>query len=311
MFAYHGSVREYVEVRVKSVLNRVEGMPFRWSVNPYRGCVHGCPFCYARKTHWFLDQDGVANWSRRIFVKVNAPDILRAELARPTWRREEVAVGTATDPYQPIEGKYRITRRILQVLCEFRTPASLVTRSPLVVRDLDVLQDLARRAHVTVCVSIATLDTRLARELEPGVAPPTQRLQAVARLVHHGIPVGVLLAPILPGLTDAPKNLQAVIRAACDHGAHFVGYNVLYLGQVTREAFFGFLRERHPDLVPLYERLYPRTHAPRAYTAAVGRIVAAYRARSGLGPPRPRGRAAPEQLALFPEDRLDAREPEM
>jgi DNA repair photolyase len=299
-------VREYVEVRVKSVLNRVEGMPFRWSINPYRGCAHGCPFCYARKTHWFLDQDGVADWSRRIFVKVNAPDILRAELARPTWRREEVAVGTATDPYQPIEGKYRITRRILEALVDFRTPASLVTRSPLVVRDLDVLQDLARGAHVTVCVSIATLDARLARELEPGVAPPTQRLRAVARLVHHGIPVGVLLAPILPGLTDAPKNLQAVIRAACDHGAHFVGHNVLYLGQVTREAFFGFLRERHPDLVPLYERLYPQTYAPRAYTEAVGRIVTAYRARSGFGPSRPRARPTPEQLELFPYDRMDA-----
>lgn len=293
-------MREYVEVRVKSVLNRVEGMPFRWSINPYRGCAHGCPFCYARKTHWFLDQDGVADWSRRVFVKVNAPDVLRAELARPTWRREEVAVGTATDPYQPIEGKYRITRRILEVLAEFRTPASLVTRSPLVVRDLDVFQDLARRAHGTVCISIATLDARLARELEPGVAPPAQRLRAVARLAHHGVVVGVLLAPILPGITDGPENLGAVIRAAWDHGAHFVGHNVLYLGPVTREAFFGFLRERHPDLLPLYERLYPQTYAPRAYTEAVGRIVAAHRARSGFSPSRPRSRLIPEQLELFP-----------
>lgn len=288
-----------MEIRVRSVLNRVEGMPFRWSINPYRGCAHGCPFCYARKTHWFLDQDGVADWSRRVFVKVNAPEVLRAELARPTWRREEVAVGTATDPYQPIEGKYRITRRILEALAEFRTPASLVTRSPLVVRDLDVLEDLARGAHVTVCVSLATLDPRLARDLEPGVAPPAQRLRAVARLAHHGIPVGILLAPILPGLTDTAESLGTVIRAACDHGAQFVDHNVLYLGPVTREAFFGFLRERHPHLVPLYERLYPRTYAPRVYTDAVGRVVAAHRARFDVRGSRPRGRLAPEQLELF------------
>jgi DNA repair photolyase len=157
---------EWVEVNVKSVLNRVEGMPFRWSINPYRGCSSGCVFCYARRTHWFLDQDGVNDWASKVFVKVNAPEVLRLELSRRTWKRELVALGTATDPYQAAEGRYRLTRRILEALRDFRNPASIVTRHPTILRDIDLLQDLARRAGVTVCVSVATTDERLAREID-------------------------------------------------------------------------------------------------------------------------------------------------
>lgn len=293
-------VPELVEVRVKSVLNRVCGMGFAWSVNPYRGCAHGCPFCYARRTHWFLDEDGVRGWSTRIFVKVNAPQVLRAELARPSWKRELVAVGTATDPYQPAEARYRITRGILEVLAEFRTPASLVTRSPLVLRDLDVLQDLARRAGLTVCISLVTLDPELARQIEPTVALPRHRLRTVQQLSEAGIRTGVLLAPVLPGLTDSPENLDAVIRAAANSGAHFVAHNVLHLGEVTRDAFWRFLEARYPQLLPTYRDLYPRRYAPSAYRRQIALRVAQSRNRARFRAgtvlqPTP----APRQLTLL------------
>lgn len=267
------TTREFIEITVKSVLNRVAGMPFRWSINPYRGCAHGCLFCYARRTHWFLDEDGIDGWSSRVFVKVNAPEVLRRELARPSWGRDEVALGTATDPYQAIEGKYRITRRILEALRDFRTPVGIVTRSPLVRRDVDVLTDLARAAGATVCVSIATVDPATAREVEPAVAPPRQRLRVVEALSAAGIRTGVLLAPVLPGLTDDPRALEAVVRAARDHGAHFVGHNVLHLGDVTRDAFFRYLGRCHPDLVGRYRSMYAGKYAPATYRAWVARLV--------------------------------------
>ena len=292
--------REFVETEAKSVLNRVTGMPFRWSINPYRGCSHGCIFCYARRTHWFLAEDGVNQWSTKIFVKINAPQVLRRELNRPGWRREEVALGTATDPYQAAESQYRITRGILEALRDFRTPVGIVTRSPLVLRDLDILTEMARRVDVTVCVSVATTDPVLARQIEPTVSSPAQRLRAVETLASHGIRTGVLLAPILPGLTDHRDSLAAVIRAACDAGASFVGHRVLYLGEVTKDAFMQFLGHHYPDLVPAYLRLYPRQYAPAAYEQRVTGIVAAEKAKVRplehryLRPP-----GAPEQLALL------------
>lgn len=294
---------EWVEVHVRSVLNRVQGMPFRWSVNPYRGCQHACVFCYARRTHWFLDQDGVADWGRRIFVKVNAPQVLRRELADPRWTREEVHVGTATDPYQPAEGVYRLTRQILQALGDHRTPAVVVTRSTMVVRDADVLQAMARGAGVAVCVSVATLDEALARQIEPDVPPPLRRLQALRALAEAGIPTGVLLAPVLPGLTDDPAQLAAVVAAARDHGARWLWTNTLHLGHVTRQAFFHFLRRWDPRLVPEYERLYRGAYAPRAYQRRVQEVVSALRARWGLGtrtdpPPPPPAPDAPRAHQL-------------
>ena len=292
--------RQITEMAVQSVLNRVKGMPFKWSVNPYRGCAHGCVFCYARRTHWFLEEDGVREWSSKIFVKVNAPDVLRNELRRPGWKREEVALGTATDPYQAIERRYKVTRRILEALCEYRTPVGIVTRSPMILRDIDVLRELSQRAGVTVCVSIATTDARIAREIEPTVALPAQRFRAVQRLSAAGIRAGVILAPILPGLTDDPAALNSVIQAAHDHGAHFVHHNVLHLGDVTRDAFFQFLQARHPALVPRYLRMYHGKYAPDAYRADVGEIVEASKkrhaiqARRHVTPP-----PEPAQLPLF------------
>jgi DNA repair photolyase len=258
------------------------------------------PFCYARRTHWFLDEDGVDRWASKIFVKVNAPEVLRRELGRSSWTREEVALGTATDPYQAIEGRYRVTRRILEALRDFRTPVSIVTRCPMIVRDVDLLSEMAARTAVTVCVSIATIDPARAREIEPTVAPPAQRLRAVRTLVARGIRTGVLLAPILPGLTDHPEGLAAVIRAAADAGASFVGHRVLYLGHVTKDAYYQFLDRRHPGLLPLYHRLYPGQYAPPAYAREIARVVAQEVADAGpldtRYPPPPK---VPQQIALF------------
>lgn len=261
---------QVIEAPAKSVLNRVTGMPFfDWSVNPYRGCYHQCVFCYARRSHSYLEEDGVGAWGSRIFVKVNAPAVLRAELSRRSWKHEMVTIGTITDPYQPLEGKYRLTRGILQALRDFDTPASLITRSPLVIRDVDVLADLARVAGVSVSVSIATLDDKLAREIEPTVAPPRKRLLAVERLAAAGIRVNVALAPILPQITDNVENIETVIRAARDAGAVNVWHNTLHLHEVTRDAFFAYLRERRPESIADYARYYRGKYAPRAVSEKI------------------------------------------
>jgi DNA repair photolyase len=254
---------EVVEQRAKSIINAVVGMPFKWSINPYRGCYHQCRFCYARRTHTYLEEDGVNNWGAKIYVKVNAPAVIRTELAKRGWKRETVAIGTVTDPYQPLEGRYRVTRGILKALRDYQSPASLITRSPLVVRDIDVLQGLARVASASVSISVATLDEKIAREIEPTVAPPRQRLRAVRMLADAGIHVNVALAPVLPHLTDTPENIEAVVRAARDAGAAKVWHNTLYLHDITRETFFGYLREYRPELLAQYAQEYRGTYAPR------------------------------------------------
>ena len=269
---------EVVEQHAKSVLNAVKGMPFAWSVNPYRGCYHQCVFCYARRTHSYLEEDGVDRWGSRLFVKVNAPAVLRTELAKRTWRHEQVAIGAVTDPYQPLEGRYRLTRGVLEAFADYETPAAIITRSPLVVRDVDVLRRLARVAGTSVSVSIATTDETLARELEPTVAPPRQRLRAVRMLAEAGIKVSVALAPILPQITDSQENVEAVVRAAREAGAVKVWHNTLYLHDVTREAFFAYLRSRRPDLIAHYARTYKGKYAPREVHHAIDeRVEAAMR----------------------------------
>src|SRR2546427_13102547 len=273
---------EWVEIQVKSVLNRVQGMPFKWSINPYRGCSHSCIFCYARRTHWFLDQDGVNGWGSRIFVKVNAPEVLRRELAHHSWTREEVHLGTATDPYQPAEGSYKISRQILEALLAAQTPVNIVTRSTMIIRDVDLLTRLAEGPGAMVCFSIATMDAAVAREIEPDVPPPLRRLEALRSLAQAGVPVAVLLAPVLPGITDQPKQLSAVVEAAKEYGASSLCTNALHLGDVTRQAFFQYLGHRRPELIPEYERMYRGKYAPSAYRRHVQEVVAALKARHGL-----------------------------
>lgn len=219
-------------------------------------------------------------------MKVNAPAVLRTELAKRAWAHENVAIGTVTDPYQPLEGRYRLTRGILQALRDYDTPASLITRSPLVIRDVDVLRDLARVAGASVSISIATMDERVAREIEPTVAPPQKRLQAVAKLAQAGVKVHVALAPILPHITDSPENVEAVVRAAREAGAHAVWHNTLYLHEVTRDAFFGFLRSHRPDLLAEYASAYRGKYAPReVHNAIEARVTAALRRFPKHAPP--------------------------
>src|SRR5262245_51096361 len=283
----------YVETEAKSVLNAVRGMGFRWSANPYRGCVHGCHYCFARRYHTYLDLGTGDDFSGVILVKTNAVQILRRELSRPSWRCETVAVGTATDPYQPIEGRFRLTRGMLEALADARTPASVVTKGPMVIRDRDVLAGLRDRAAVSVCVSVSTLDTDLWRRLEPGTAPPRQRLRVVAALAAAGIRVGVLLAPIVPGLTTDRANLEAVVRGAAEHGAAFLGAGVLHLEPGVREHFDGFLRAEAPELLPMYRRLYPGTRVPDGVERSLAAAVGELRERYGL-PDRPAATPAPD-----------------
>jgi len=287
------------EIACKSVLNAVRGMPFAWSINPYQGCYHQCVFCYARATHRYRELDGVGSWGSRLRAKVNAPEVLRRELARPAWRNEHVAIGTATDPYQAIEGRYRITRRILVELARAATPAHLITRSPLIVRDLDVITSLSRAAEFSVCVSLPTLDPDLARRIEPTVAPPAQRLRAVRTLAGAGIRVGVAIAPVLPHLTDDRATLEGVVRAASDAGAAFAWHGVLNLGDVTRDAFFGYLDADQPQLVATYREMYRSRYAPAAYVRTVRHRVVEARRSIPFAPPGLIVAAPPRELTLL------------
>jgi DNA repair photolyase len=282
----------YEEMSCSSAIHRVQGMPFRWSLNPYKGCVHGCQYCYARRYHSFLDLNAGADFSGVVFVKANLPAVLRRELSRPSWGREEVAVGTATDPYQPIEGRYRLTRACLQAFADHANPLSLVTKGTLIVRDVDVLADLAAVPGCTVVFSLTTLDTVLWQQLEPGTPPPHQRLAAMRRLADAGVRAGVLLAPVLPGLTDDPASLERLVRAAADHNAQFLGARTLFLQPGTREHFLGFLRGSYPGLLEEYERLYPGAYTPKRFQESVHRSVVRLKEEAGLcDQPSPPNRA--------------------
>jgi len=292
----------YRENPCRTALNPVTGMDFKWSLNPYMGCEHRCTFCYVRAFELRADRPADDRYGQSIRVKVNIAEVLRLELARRTWQRELVAIGAATDPYQPAEGRYRLTRRCLQVLAAARNPLSLITRGPLVVRDIDVLQEASRRAEVSVNLSVPTLDERVWRTTEPGTPPPRQRLRAVRRLVDAGIKAGVGVAPILPGLSDRPEQLDEVVRAARDAGATHLWANLLYLRPGTREHFLDHLARDWPAELERYERLY----RGRAYLAAtesepIRREIAALRARHEVADRRARPPVpmpAPAQLPL-------------
>jgi DNA repair photolyase len=262
-----------VEYRIepcKSALNPVRGMGFKWSLNPYMGCVHRCTFCYVRHFEHRADRPSDERYGSSIRVKSNVADVLRRELARPTWQREQVVLGAATDPYQPAEARFRLTRACMLELSAAWTPFSIITRGPLVVRDTDVLQDASDRVDVSVTFSIPTLDPEVWRTTEPGTAPPTSRLEAVRRLADAGVEVGVGMAPILPGLSDRPEQLAEVVRAAREAGARGIWANLLFLRPGTREHFLEALARDWPEQVPRYEELY----ADRAYLpAAVAKPV--------------------------------------
>jgi DNA repair photolyase len=273
----------YQEVTCRSALNPVKGMPFEWTLNPYRGCTHGCHYCYARRYHSQFELGADDEFASVIFVKTNVIEVLRRELRRPSWDRQLVAVGTATDCYQPIEGHYKLTRRALQAFCEVSNPVSVITKGPMIVRDRDILADLSRRAECTVCVSVPCVDEDVWRALEPGTAHPLQRLRAVRALVDAGIRAGVLMNPIVPGISSRPALIERTIKAIADHGARFVGCNVMYLQDGTKDHFMRWLQQEYPQLVDGYTRLYANKYPPSAYRDEVKKIVGLMSARHGQG----------------------------
>ena len=273
----------YQEITCRSALNPVKGMPFKWTLNPYRGCTHGCHYCFARLYQTQFELGPGDEFSSLIFVKVNFAEVLRRELDKPSWTREQVALGTATDPYQPIEGHYKLTRRSLEALIAARTPVGIVTKGPMIVRDADRLAELSRVATCTVCMSVPTVHEETWRALEPGTAHPLQRLRAVRTLREAGIHAGVLMAPVVPGFTTQSAKLEATIKACADHGAAFMGANVLYLKGGTKDHFMGFLRHSFPGMVQSYERLYPGAYASPEYAGAVRAMIEMLQDRHDVG----------------------------
>jgi len=258
MFYYRRMRVEYREEPCKSALNRVKGMPFEWSLNPYMGCVHRCTFCYVRAFERRADRPADERYGTSIRVKVNVAEVLRAELARPSWRRNGIVIGAATDPYQPAEGRYRLTRSCLETLRDAANPFSIITRGPMIVRDVDVLAEASRRAEVSVTFSVPTVDDDVWRTTEPGTAPPRQRLRALRTLVEAGVRVSVGMAPLLPGLSDHPSSIERVVVAAREAGACGIWANLLHLRAGTREHFLSCLERDWPALLPDYRRLYAR-----------------------------------------------------
>jgi DNA repair photolyase len=246
------------EVRAQSALNHVPGSRygFSWTVNPFRGCSHACTYCFARRTHTYLDMGAGRDFEREIVVKVNLPELLRAELRRPSWKRELVALGTNTDPYQWVESRYRMMPEILAALEEAETPVSILTKSPLVLRDVEIYARMAKKLPVSVNLSVPTLDEEAWRATEPHTPSPAARLDAVAELRSRGIDSGVLIAPLMPGINDDPAQVQPIVQRAKEAGATFLGGVALHLKGEVKDVFFAWLQAKRPDLLPKYEALY-------------------------------------------------------
>lgn len=299
-------------IQAKTVLNRMR--PFRsgsdnetrhfasWSINPYRGCQHACAYCYARRTHIAFDLDGGRAFEQEIFVKENAALVLREQLRHrrhAAWE-QPIVIGSAVDPYQPVEGKQQITRSILKVLRDYKAPVTIITKNSMIVRDIDILSTIAQQNYCAVFMSITTMDADLARRLEPATPPPQQRLRAIQRLVKSGIPAGVMLAPVMPWLTDGTGMLEQVALEACHHSAQWLTSGVLRLHPDVKPWFFEWLGNERKDLLPAYERWYVRADPPQLYHDRVHNRVETIRASLGLanGPKDYVPRHA-QQMALF------------
>jgi DNA repair photolyase len=308
----------FYEVRAKSALNHVpkqSRMPFRWTINPYRGCSHACAYCFARPTHKYLDFNPGRDFEREIVVKVNVPEVLRTELARPSWKGEHVALGTNTDPYQWVEGRYKLMPGIWEAFRDFANPCSVLTKSPLVLRDLKLLQEINQVAPVSANLSVPTLDERAWRATEPHTPNPRARLEAVAELNRAGIPTGVLIAPLMPGINDAPEQVERILELATEAGATSIGGIALHLRGEVRDVWFEWLEAYRPDLIPRYKQLYARgAYAPPAERQRLQDLATPpggtssprryLRDRDLVAPPRDRPKRAPPppeptQPALF------------
>jgi DNA repair photolyase len=278
------------EVRCRSALNRVPDasrVPFRWTINPYRGCSHACVYCFARNTHTYLDLDAGADFDRQIVVKTNIADVLRRELARPRWTREHVAMGTNTDPYQRAEGRYRLMPPVIAALAGSRTPFSILTKGTLLSRDLPLLSAAAERVKVGVSISLGLLDEELHRTLEPGTPTPRARLDLIRRIRAAGLSCGVLVAPILPYLTDSDADLEALVSELAAAGATSISGIALHLRPGAREWFLPWLRRTHPELVDRYSQLYARgAYVPKAYSEDLQRRLRGVQATVRVTDPR-------------------------
>lgn len=272
----------YQEVTCRSALNRVEGMPFRWTLNPYRGCTHGCHYCFARRYQSHLELGAGDDFSSVVLVKTNFADVLDRELSKRSLGGRMIALGTATDPYQPIEGRYRLTRRVLETLVRHPTPFGLITRGTLAVRDADLLVELSRRTACSVTFSLPTADEEAWRTLEPGTAHPLQRLRAVRRLRDAGVDAGVLMAPIVPGISSHPAKIERTLEAIADSGAGYVGSMLLHLEGGARRHFLEFLSREYPQLVAGYDRLYAGKYAAASYATRFRTVMGVLKARHGL-----------------------------
>ena len=267
---------EFFHVNARHIVNEVPAasrVPFRYTINAYRGCSHGCVYCFARPTHEYLGLGMGEDFDRKLVVKVNAVERLRADLASRRWAGDHIAMGTNTDPYQRCEGKYHLTRGIVGVLGEAANPFSILTKSTLILRDLDVLKAAASRAEVRANFSIGTLDEEVWKATEPGTPHPRRRVEAVARLNQAGIPCGVLVAPVLPGISDSPEQLEAVVKACAEAGAVSISAISLHLRPGVRDHFMDWLARNRPELVGDYSRRYRRAYLPSKEQEAVSALV--------------------------------------
>ena len=275
------------EVTARSALNKVpeaSRMPFRWTINPYRGCSHACLYCFARKTHDYLELDSGHDFDSQIVVKTNVAELVRRELAKPSWQGEHVAMGTNVDCYQRAEGRYRLMPGIIEALRDAANPFSILTKGALIVRDIPLLAQAAEVTDVSAAFSVGFLDEEVWRRVEPGTPPPQRRLDVVRRLTDAGIPTGVLMAPVLPFLTDSPEQLEATVAAIAASGATHVSPIVLHLRPGAREWWQAWLARERPDLVPRYAELYgTRTYAPPAYSEKIAALVRRFATAHGVG----------------------------
>jgi DNA repair photolyase len=285
----------FYEIRARSAINKVperSRMPFRYTINPYRGCSHACSYCFARPTHTYLDFNAREDFEREIVVKVNAPELVRAELGRSSWRGDHVALGTNTDPYQWVEGRYRLMEGIWEALRDFANPCSVLTKSPLLLRDIELMKQLVEATDFAANLSVPTLDEKAWRETEPHTPHPRKRLEAAGELSRAGIPTGVLIAPLIPGVNDAPQQVQEILDLAGEAGARTIGGVGLHLRGEVREIWFDWLRQYRPDLLPRYEALYARgAYLPRPEQERLSRMARGGRDRGGARPIRDENRA--------------------
>jgi DNA repair photolyase len=301
----------FYEVRAKSILNRVppaSQMPFHWTINPYRGCSHACAYCFARPTHKYLDFNAGRDFEREIVVKVNAPELLRVELRRPSWEGEHVALGTNTDPYQWVEGRYKLMPGIWEAMRDAGNPCSILTKSPLLLRDLPIMKQIAERTDFSAALSIPTLDEKAWRATEPHTPNPKARLEALAELTRAGITTGVLVAPLMPGINDSPEQVARIVELATEAGASYVTGIALHLRGDVKGLFFEWLEQQRPDLLARYHDLYRRgAYAPQEERRRLSALVRGpdlppgdrMRGASRNPPTRASPERVPEQRTLF------------